>query len=89
MQKQTDVVVMCPDCENVYVQRVTGKYNGPRRRCRNAEYLLRERCCAAGQVEDEKSWYGLMFCAECSIKRAPPALQETMRKWLKEGERSL
>lgn len=89
VQKQTDVLVVCPECKTVYVQRVTGEYIGPRKRAPNYDPALQERCKAHGQTFDRGHWYGLMRCAQCSVRDAPPALQETLRKWLQEGERGL
>jgi hypothetical protein len=86
VQKQTDVVVACPDCKRVYVQRVTGAYIGPRKRAPNYEPALQERCKEAGQTHGKDSWYGLMRCAACSLERCPPTLRETLRKWLERGE---
>lgn len=86
MQPQTDVVVVCPDCHKVYVQRVTGAYIGPRKRAPNYAVRLQERCKEAGQTFEHGAWYGLMRCTECSLKRCPPSLRETMRAWLEKGE---
>lgn len=86
MQKQTEVLVVCPDCAREYIQSVTGEYIGPRRRAPNYKRALRERCCAHGQVKDERSWYGLMLCAECSLRRCPPALRPALQRWLEHGE---
>src|SRR4051794_22464471 len=77
VQKQTDVLVVCPECEKQYVQRVTGEYIGPKRRAPNYKPALQERCKAHGQTVGPDHWYGLMRCAECSIRLAPPAIRET------------
>lgn len=89
MQKQTDVFVQCQDCYKYYVQRVTGAYIGPRKRAPNYAPQVQEQCKAHGQTDGRRHWYGLMRCADCSVRRAPPVLRETVRKWLQEGERSL
>lgn len=86
MQKQTDVVVVCPDCNKVYVQRVTGDYIGPTRRAPNYRPELQERCKAHGQTDETRHWYGLMRCTACSLRRCPPALRETLRAWMENGE---
>jgi hypothetical protein len=86
VQKQTDVLVVCPDCRKVYLQRVTGGYIGPRKRAPNYSVSLQERCKAAGQTDGADSWYGLMRCTACSLRRCPPALRETLRSWLENGE---
>jgi hypothetical protein len=86
VQKQIDVVVVCPDCRRSYVQRVTGEYIGPRRRAPNYLPELQERCKEHGQTDGKDHWYGLMLCAACSLERCPPSLRETMRAWLEQGE---
>jgi hypothetical protein len=86
VQKQTDVLVACPDCGKVYVQRVTGAYIGPRKRAPSYLPDLQERCKARGQTDGRNGWYGVMRCAECSLQKCPPSLRESLRRWLEHGE---
>jgi hypothetical protein len=86
VQKQTDVVVVCPDCRKAYVQCVTGAYIGPRKRAPNYLPWLQERCKRHGQTFERGAWYGLMRCAACSLRLCPPSLRETVRKWTEQGE---
>jgi hypothetical protein len=86
VQEQTDVLVVCPDCGKVYVQRVTGEYIGPRKRAPNYAPDLQERCKSQGQTDGKNHWYGLMRCAACSLRLCPPSLRKVMRAWLEMGE---
>lgn len=86
MQEQTNVVVKCPNCFKEYVQTVTGRYIGPRKRVPNYSPLLQERCRQNGQTFDRGEWCGLMLCAACSLLRCPPALQPALQRWLEHGE---
>lgn len=86
MQKQVEVLVACPDCRKLYVQRVTGELVGPRKRATNSDPDLQQWCKDLGQTDGKRSWYGLMRCAACSIRLAPPILREALAKWLNHGE---
>jgi hypothetical protein len=85
VQKQTDVLVVCPDCGKVYVQRVTGEYIGPRKRAPNYKPALQERCKAHGQTFEQGFWYGLMRCTECSVRRHRPSSRRRCGSGCKKG----
>jgi uncharacterized protein with PIN domain len=87
MSKKKRVVAVCPDCNDVYWQEVPDGYRGPKRIPRKDEVLARAMLEQSDAMEHRRTRYYLMRCADCSVRLAPPALKETLRKWLQAGEK--
>jgi len=86
VRKQNSVFVICPDCHKYYIQLVNEEFIGPRKRVPNYLPEIQDRAKEAGQREGKDVWVGLMRCAECSLRLAPPILREALQKWLGHGE---
>lgn len=87
MSDKKRVVAVCPDCRDVYWQEVPDGYDGPTRAPRADEYALRALVATADVLRGKKDVYYRMRCADCSVRLAPPALRETLKKWLQQGEK--
>lgn len=80
------VVCKCPICCRTYRQAVQHRWIGKTYRPRAYEMALAALCAENRQTDGRKVWAGLAYCSECSIRRAPEALRETLRAWLTKGE---
>lgn len=80
------VVCKCPICCKVYNQRTAHRWCGPTWRPRAYEHALFALCEENGQGKGKTAWAGLAYCMECSLRRLPPSLRETIKTWLQYGE---
>jgi uncharacterized protein with PIN domain len=87
MSEKKRIVAVCPDCLDVYWQEVPDGYDGPKKVPNRREVALRALVDQADDVGGPRMVYYRMRCADCSVRLAPPALKETLRKWLQVGEK--